>query len=305
MPRMFTMQLIDTDLNLLKTLDALIETRSVTRAAKILGLTQPATSHALARLRSVLNDQLLVREGAGHVLTERALALRDPVREALSKAGSVLTGVVAPPLRELRREFKLTHADYTELMLLPPLVERLSAQAPNVSVTSRPGEANAMDALQSGSDIWIGPFVDDRPGLFVQKLWSDTYLCAVRKGHPVAKGKMTLEKFATLKHVQIAPGGKPGGPLDDAMLERGYVRQVAMRVPHFLVAPLLVERSDLVLAAPRRLLEKFSSLTQQLHIFESPIPIRGFTLNQAWLARHHEDPVHRWLRSEIRRCSPT
>lgn len=299
------MQRIDFDLNLLKTLDALLETRSVTRAAKVLGLTQPATSHAVARLRLVLNDPLLVREGAGHVLTERAEALREPTREALGKVEGVLSGGRPPPLHELRREFKLTHADYTELMLLPSLVERLHREAPNVSITSRPGEAQAMDALQSGSDIWIGPYIDDRPGLFMQKLWSDTYLCAVRKGHPVAKGKMTLQRFATLKHVQIAPGGKPGGPLDDAMLERGYVRHVSIRVPHFVVAPLMVERSDLVLAAPRRLLEKFSGLTKNLHIFESPIPIRGFTLQQAWLARQHEDPVHRWLRSEIRRCSPS
>lgn len=299
------MHRIDFDLNLLKTLDALIETRSVTRAAKVLGLTQPATSHAVARLRVVLNDPLLVREGSGHVLTDRAEALREPVREALAKVGGVLSSGRPPPLHELRREFKLTHADYTELMLLPPLVERLHREAPNVTITSRPGDAHAMNALQSGSDIWIGPTLEDHPGMFGQKLWSDTYLCAVRKRHPVAKGKMTLERFAALKHVQIAPGGKPGGPLDDAMLERGYVRQVAIRVPHFVVAPLMVERSDLVLAAPRRLLEKFSGLTKNLHLFESPIPIRGFTLHQAWLARHHDDPVHRWLRSEIRRCSPT
>lgn len=298
------MQPIDIDLNLLKTLDALLETRSVTRAAKVLGLTQPATSHAVARLRLVLNDPLLVREGPGHVLTERAEALREPTREALAKVEGVLSGARPPVLHELRREFKLTHADYTELLLLPPLMARLHREAPNVTLTSRPGQEHSLDALQSGSDIWIGPTLEDRPGVFMQKLWSDTYLCAVRRGHPVSKGKMTLERFAALKHVQIAPGGKPGGPLDDAMLERGYVRHVSIRVPHFVVAPLMVERSDLVLAAPRRLLEAFPSLTKSLHIFESPIPIRGFTLHQAWLARHHEDPVHRWLRSEIRRCSP-
>lgn len=298
------MQPIDFDLNLLKTLDALLETRSVTRAAKVLGLTQPATSHAVARLRRVLNDPLLVREGAGHVLTDRAEALRAPTREALAKVGGVLAGGRPPPLHELRREFKLTHADYTELLLLPPLMERLHRQAPNVTITSRPGREHALEALQSGSDVWIGPAIEDRPGVFAQKLWSDTYLCAVRRGHPAARGRMTLERFAALKHVQIAPGGLPGGPLDDAMLERGHVRQVAIRVPHFLVAPLLVERSDLVLAAPRRLLEKFSPLLKRLHVFESPVPIRGFTLQQAWLARHHDDPVHRWLRSEIRRCAP-
>lgn len=299
------MQPIDFDLNLLKTLDALLETRSVTRAAKLLGLTQPATSHSLARLRRVLNDPLLVREGAGHVLTDRAEALREPTREALSKVQGVLAGGRPPALRELRREFKLTHADYTELLLLPPLMERVQREAPNVTFTTWPGQAHALDALQAGCDIWIGPTLEDRPGLFMQKLWSDTYLCAVRRGHAVTKGKMTPERFAALKHVQIAPGGKPGGPLDDAMLERGLVRQVAVRVPHFVVAPLMVERSDLVLAAPRRLLEKFSSLTKHLHLFESPVPIRGFTLYQAWLARHHEDAVHKWLRGEIRRCAPT
>jgi DNA-binding transcriptional LysR family regulator len=295
------MHVMDFDLNLLKTLDAVLETRSVTRAAQRLGLSQPATSHALSRLRAALGDQLLVRSGAEQVLTDRAEALREPVKETLRRAEQVLLPAQVEPA-QLVRSFNLDLADYNELALLPKLTDELSASAPGVSVTCRPHSSNPMEGLLGGADVWIGVNAPEAPGLFVQKLFTDSYLCVVRKGHPFAKKKVKLDQFVAYRHVQIAPGGKPGGPLDDALAAKGLSRTVAVRVPHFLVAPFLVSGSDLVLTAPKRIVEIFAPLAD-LHVFEPPIHIPGFTVQQAWLAKHHADPVHRWFRALVKKTS--
>ena len=297
------MHVMDFDLNLLKALDALLEARSVTRAAKLLSLSQPATSHALGRLREALGDPLLVRVGAAQVLTDRAEQLREPVKETLRRASAVLLspGDVSPA--KLVRSFAVNLADYTELAILPALTERLSREAPGVSITCRPHFSDPMEGLAQ-SDLWLGVNPPDQPGLMVQRLMSDSYLCVVRKGHPLARRKVTLSAFLGLRHVQIAPGGMPGGPLDDLLASRGLSRTVSVRVPHFLVAPLLVARSDLVLTAPRRLVETFAELAG-LHVFEPPVRIPSFAIQQAWLAKHHADPAHRYFRACVKAASAT
>lgn len=296
------MHVMDFDLNLLKTLDALLDARGVTRAAKQLGLSQPATSHALGRLRDALGDPLLVRVGATQVLTERAEHLREPVKEALRRAEQVLLPPDGVQPAKLRRGFHLNLADYTELAILPRLVERLSREAPGVSITCRPHVQGPMEALGTGAELWLGVNPPDQPGLMVQKLFSDSYLCVIRKEHPLARRPVTLKQFLGLSHVQIAPGGLPGGPLDDVLAARGLSRTVSVRVPHFLVAPLLVARTDLVLTAPRRVVEAFADFAG-LHVFEPPIRLPTFTIQQAWLARHHADPTHRWFRAQVKDAS--
>lgn len=296
------MHVMDFDLNLLKTLDALLDARGVTRAAKQLGLSQPATSHALGRLRDALGDPLLVRVGATLVLTERAEHLREPVKEALRRAEQVLLPPEGVQPAKLVRSFSLNLADYTELAILPRLVERLSREAPGVSVTCRPHVQGPMEALGNGAELWLGVNPPDQPGLVVQKLFSDSYLCVIRKGHPLARRPVTLKQFLALNHVQIAPGGLPGGPLDDVLSARGLSRVVSVRVPHFLVAPLLVARTDLVLTAPRRVVEAFADFAG-LHVFEPPIRLSSFTIQQAWLARDHTDAAHRWFRAQVKDAS--
>lgn len=295
------MHVMDFDLNLLKALDALLEARSVTRAAKLLSLSQPATSHALGRLREALGDPLLVRVGAAQVLTDRAEQLKEPVKETLRRASAVLLSPEDVSPAKLVRSFTVNLADYTELAILPSLTERLSREAPGVSITCRPHFSDPMEGLAQ-SDLWLGVNPPDQPGLMVQRLLSDSYLCVVRKGHPFARRKVSLSAFLGLRHVQIAPGGMPGGPLDDLLASRGLSRTVAVRVPHFLVAPLLVARSDLVLTAPRRLVETFAELAG-LHVFEPPVRIPSFTIQQAWLAKHQADPAHRYFRACVKAAS--
>ncbi len=300
MPRIPTMHLMDFDLNLLKSLDALLETRSVTRAARQLGLSQPATSHALSRLRAALGDPLLVRSSGAFVLTEHAERLKTPVKEALERAAAVLSRPEPVSPAKVVRTFVLNLADYSELTLLPKLTERLAREAPGVSIACRSQITEAHDGLAAGADVWIGVNPGAHSGLMAQKLFADGYQCAVRPGHPLTrKKKVTLADFIGFKHVQIAPGGQPGGPLDEALAARGLSRDVALRMSHFLVAPLLVARTDLVLTAPRRLLDAFMSMVA-LEAFDPPLHVPGFTLQQAWLAKVHADPTHRWFRGLIK-----
>lgn len=296
------MHVMNFDLNLLKTLDALLDTKNVTHAAKRLGLSQPATSHALGRLRTALGDPLLVRTGSAQVLTERAEQLRDPLKEALARAEQVLSPPRGVTPAMLQRNFSVNLADYTELVLLPRLAERLSSEAPGVTVTCRPHRMNPLEALTSGDELWLGVRAPDQPGLVVQRLFSDSYLCVIRKDHPLARKKISLKQFVELKHVQIAPGGLPGGPLDDALAARGLARTIAVRVPNFLVAPLLISKSDLVLTAPTRVVELFKDFAG-LHVFEAPIRLPSFTVEQCWLARSHADAAHKWFRGTLKECS--
>lgn len=296
------MHVMDFDLNLLKALEALLETKSVTQAAKRLGLSQPATSHALGRLREAFSDPLLVRTGSAQVLTERAERLREPLKETLARAELVLSAPEGVTPATLKRNFSISLADYTELVLLPKLTERLMAEAPGVSVTCRPHRGKPLEALTSGDELWLGVGAPDEPGLITQRLFSDSYLCVVRKDHPLARRKISLKQFVELKHVQIAPGGLPGGPLDDALAARGLSRTVAVRVPNFLVAPLLISKSDLVLTAPKRVVELFSDFAG-LHVFEPPIRIPSFTVQQCWLARSQTDATHKWFRALMKECS--
>lgn len=295
------MQPMDSDLNLLKALDALLQTASVTRAAVAVGLSQPAMSHALARLREDLGDPLLVRVKSGYALTERAEGLRPRVQAALQSARGVFAAAEPTHPGQLERTFTLGLADYTELVLLPSLTALLARQAPGVALVCKSRLGAPAELLERDEvDLWFGVDPPAASGLYAQKLVPDSFLCAVRKGHPVLKGGgPTLKQFAALEHVQIAPGERPGGPLDDLLAQRGLSRKVSVRLPHFLVAPLLVAQTDLVLTAPARVLRAFAGLAA-LHLFPPPLPIPAFTLHQVWHARHHADAGHRWFREQVR-----
>jgi DNA-binding transcriptional LysR family regulator len=301
MLRIVDMHVANFDLNLLKTLDAVLETRSVTGAARRLGLSQPAASHALARLRTALGDPVLVRVGARQVLTEHAEGLRDKVRDALERAEAVLAGPAEVEPAKLRRTFVLNLGDYVELTVLPQLTERLARDAPGVSLVCRRFAPDALAALEAGADLWFGVEPTAAPGVMAQKLFHDTYGSAVRRGHPLARKRtLSVKDLTSFRHLQIAPGGQPGGPLDDALAELGTRRDVALRLPDFLAAPLLVKRTDLVLTGPRRLLDTFAPL-MGLVVFEPPVRLSGFTIEQAWLARANADPMHRWFRALVHR----
>ncbi|WNG36956.1 LysR family transcriptional regulator [Archangium violaceum] len=295
-------KLAEVDLNLLVTLDALLTERHVTRAARRLGLTQPAASHALARLREMFGDPLLVR-GPGGVLhpTPRAEALAPAVHRALAELVTAVREPAAFDPATARRTFWLAANDYVELILLPRLVAHLSRIAPGIDLRVTTVIPESMLAAMAGGklDMVLSP---PRPeyvaSCYQRALFDERFTCVVRDGHPAAARRLTLARFCELDHLQIAPRGTPGGFVDDALAALGRTRRVAVTVPHFLVAPHVVASTELILTLPSRMAEPFVQ-PLGLVVLPPPLEIAGFSMHMFWHERTHYDPGHRWFREQI------
>ncbi|MBS2018516.1 MAG: LysR family transcriptional regulator [Deltaproteobacteria bacterium] len=290
------------DLELLSLFHALHSERHLTRAAARVGRSQPAMSRALRRMRVLFSDPLFVRTHSGMIPTPRADALAPEVRRVLDEAAAL---VHARPFSatELNRTFVIGTSDLFEAYLLPRLAEIVMREAPGVDVAMRVVPEGVSAELVDGRlDLVILPQPSLPDGMMSAHLFDDTFLCAVRRDHPEVKRTLSLECYTSLRHAQIAPRGRPGGPVDDALAARGLARRVFVRTPSFLAAPLLVARSDLVLTAPRLVLEPLAG-PLGLRTFPLPIDVPGFRVHAAWHARAHDDPAHRWFRSAVARAS--
>jgi DNA-binding transcriptional LysR family regulator len=291
------------DLNLLVVLDALLTERHVTRAAQRIGVTQPAASHALARLRALLGDPLLVRGPRGAlVATPRAEAIAPALRRALDDVGQALRGQPAFDPGTTRRTFRIGAGDYAELALLPPLMARLAREAPAIDLWVVPLSSDTAPALAGALaggeiDLSIGVWSpSDWPAGFYQKrLFDEDFQVVLRAGHPAAAQRLTLPRFCELSHLLIAPGGTPGSFVDDALARVGRRRHVAIRVPHFLVAPHVITTTDLVVTLATRIARIYAE-PLGLVLVPPPLEVPTFTLSMAWHERTHHDPAHRWFR---------
>ncbi len=291
------MNLAHLDLNLLLVLDALLAERSVSRAALRVGLSQPATSNALARLRQALGDPLLVRAQGEMTPTARALALKAPLAAALAQ----LRDALAPPLpfdpATAQRTFVLAASDHAQLLILPALAQAL-ASWPGVTLR---GVALPRDfplaELESGDvDLVLGAFDvaqgDRAPrGLKRQLLVEERYVGVARKDHPILRGPASAQHALTLPQLHVAPRGTEGrGPK--------LPRNVVLFAPHYLAAPWVLASTDLVAALPERVAARFA---QAFPLRTVPL---GFTtpplrLHQLWHPRRQDDAAHRWLRAEV------
>jgi DNA-binding transcriptional LysR family regulator len=302
------MNLSGLDLNLLVALDALLSERSVTRAAQRVGLSQPGMSNALGRLRRLLNDPLLVRQGATLVPTARAEALIGPVQEALE----LIRGALDAPLRfdpaTDRRSFRLSCSDYSVLMLIGPLVRGLAAEAPAVVVEVLPRRADAPRALANGDvDLVIEPpEIMGDADLESLRLWDDRWQCCVWEGNTRVGKRMTLERYTALGHLIYSMGG-PGQPvaLPDIHLARlGVPRRIEVSVESFLLAPFLLQNTDLVTLIPKRA-ETFLRRIGDIRVLESPVELPGLVETLWWHSRSTADPAHTWLRTRIGEVAST
>lgn len=296
------MHLEGADLNLAVVLHALLEERSVSRAARRLGLSQSATSHALARLRDLVGDPLFVRTREGLVPTARAEAMQDGVASGLSHLEAALFSVGVFDPGTARRTFRIGSSDYVEHVLLPPLLARLAVVAPGLDLWSVVRPVDAKNALASGDlDLVVQPASDSDalPGLHATELWDDAFVGVVRKGHPLLRGKLTLDRFAQADHAFIAPGGRPGGGVvDEALARTGRARRIAFMTPSFLVAPRVVAETDLVITLASRVASTFAR-SLPLQLFAPPLELPGFRIAMCWHERRERDPAHRFLREEI------
>ncbi len=291
------------DLGLLVSLDALLQEGSVTGAARRVGLSTPAMSHALARIRERFADPILVRSGRGMLLTPRAQALKPQVHHVVTEARRTLEPERPFVPRELARTFVVHATDYV-LTVLGGAVDRiLREEAPRVCVRFVPNSPDDPSLLRDhGSDLAVGIYGDLPQEMRTRQLLTDRFVCVLRRGHPAESGRLTLEQFVRLPHVQIAPRGKPGGYLDDVLAERGLARTVARAVPYFVTALQIVGETDYVLTVSERIAKRYAA-SLGLRLFEVPIKLRPYALSLVWHPRLDRDAGHRFLREVFLRAA--
>jgi DNA-binding transcriptional LysR family regulator len=298
---MHEMNLSGVDLNLLPVLDALFAERHLTRAAHRVGLSQPAASHALGRLRTLFDDPLFIRARGGLVPTPRAEALREPVAAALATLRQALAPATRFDPATLRRAFRLGTSDYAELLFLSALASHVEREAPGVDLWCiGRGVDEIGDLVRGDTDLLVRPAGarDVRPGIRIEPLFEDRFVSVVRTGHPLCEGVLTVERFAAARHAFIAPGGRPGGAVDDLLQSMGLTRRVALGVPHFLVAPRIAATTDLVLTLPRRV-ARLVERDLPLVVLEPPLPLKPFAMSMLWHERQAGDAGHAWLRRTL------
>jgi DNA-binding transcriptional LysR family regulator len=287
------------NLNLLLAFDALFEELSVTHAARRTGVTQPAMSNSLAQLRALFGDQLFLRHRTGLSPTARAKELAEPIRKGLHTLQSALSGPSFEPATSTRR-FVIATSDYVELVLLPALLRRLSREAPHVRLALRPWSFHeAPPELARGeADLMLG-FYDKLPAHHrEQPLFTDEYVCVVRRRHPSVKSRLTLAKYLELSHVLVSSRTDSPGSVDRALAALGKQRTVGARVSHFLTVPVLVSRTDYVAALDRRVAEVFAG-PLGLKLFPPPLKLPKGTVGMVWHEQQQEEPGQRWLRGVI------
>lgn len=292
------------DLNLLVTLDVLLSEGSVVRAAQRLQLSASAMSRALARLREATGDPLLVRAGRGLVPTPRALELRDRVRQVVGDAEAVLRPALKLDLPSLERSFRIRSSEGFVETFGPRLITRVAAEAPGVRLWFVPKPDKDSTALREGSvDLETG--VTSRsmgPEIHTLGLFQDRFIGVVRKGHPLAKGRVTAARYAAAGHVLVSRRGLETGPVDEALALRGLVRRGLATVGGFASAIALAGASELVATVPEQHTRR---LWKGLHGFPLPFEVPGFTVSLFWHPRMDADPAHRWLRGVLAQvCRP-
>lgn len=293
------------DFNLLVTLDVLLAEGSVARAARRLRLSPSAMSRALARLRDVTGDPLLVRAGRGLVPSPRAVALREQVQRLVQETEAVLRPVQAPDLSRLSRTFALRASEGFVEAHGAALLARIARDAPSVRLRFLPKPDRDSTPLRDGTaDLETGVIARGTgPELRAQALFRDRFVGVVRGGHPFAAGKVSLARYAAAHHVAVARPGLDSGPVDTALATAGRQRQVAVHVGGFSAALALARASDLVATVPER---HTAGLRDGLAIFTLPFPIAPITVSLLWHPRLDGDPVHAWLRGCVREvCADT
>jgi DNA-binding transcriptional LysR family regulator len=294
------MDISNVDLNLLVVFEALLEHQSVTRAGAAIGLSQPAMSAALAKVRLLFDDPLFVRAGGGVKPTARAEALAEPVRRVLQSVRSEILQKVRFDPRTTTRTFTLVMPDIGEIAFLPRLLARLAAQAPQAGIKTLAMPPPAIErALETGrADLAVGLFPDlTKAGFFQRRLFRNSFICAVAAGHPVPGGQLTLRKYLDASHAIVSPEGRSHDLFERELQRRGCVRRVRLEIPHYLSLPAIIAASDLVATVPRDIGLAFEKLAK-LRLLEPPFNV-SFDVKQYWHERAHKDPVNVWLRQMI------
>jgi DNA-binding transcriptional LysR family regulator len=283
------------DLNLLKTLDALLDERNVTRAAERLAVTQPAVSGMLTRLRESFGDPLFVRAQRGIVPTLRALELAGPVKQLLNDVESMLQPQAFDPATA-NMTLTIASTDYALRAVVVPFLSALRQQAPGIRVAVIPVEDSRLTAQFERGDVDLALVTPEStpPDLHSKRLFDERYVCILRSDHPDAASGLSLDRFCALDHALVSyAGGSFSGVTDEALAALGRARRVTVSVTSFLVLPEILRVSDLLAVVPSRLAAQIEGLA----VLAPPIEIPGFVKTVAWHERSHRDAGQRWIRA--------
>ena len=289
------------DLNALAVLDAMLRHQTVTRAGTALGLSQPAMSAALAKLRAQFGDPLFVRTGRGMRPTPRALQLAEPVHRVLRAVHEEILSPAAFDPAASERTFTIITPDIGEVAFLPRLIGHVAKHAPGVTLrTVAMQPAATEEALESGAaDLALGYFPDlARRGFFQQRLFRNSFACILRAGHPLAGRRIALEDFLAASHALVRPAGRTH-LFESHLDKRGIRLDVRVHVSHFTSLLTIIAESDLIATVPLDIARTFARLAD-VRVTEPPVKPPAFDLKQHWHRRYHKDPASIWLRHAVR-----
>lgn len=286
------------DLNLLVALEALLEEKSVTRAAQRLGMSQPAASRALGRLRALFSDALLVDAPGGYVLSARAEEVRPALRRILAGVGELLEGNAFDPATATGR-IRLLMPDLQATALAPHLLARLAREAPSVDLDLAAPGTTGMEALEQDAADAMVALIDDAPaGIHRRRLYDEKLVTLMRADHPALAEDLSLDRFLALEHIVVSVTGIGRAPVDEALARMGRMRRVKLRVPSFFAAVEIAARSDLVMTLPSSLARAAADMGRFVSL-PPPLDLGRFAMSLAWHARQQDAPRHRWLRRTI------
>ncbi|WP_312932981.1 LysR family transcriptional regulator [Pseudomonas sp.] len=290
------MSLSKVDLNLFIVFDAIYTEANLTRAGQIVGITQPAVSNALSRLRETFNDPLFVRTAQGMVPTPMAQNIIGPVRNALALLRvSVQESRLFNPL-EASKTFRISMTDLIEAVILPPLFQRLRRLAPGVMIESFLSKRReTTKELAAGRlDFAVDAPLNTDPQVRHVKLLQDRFVCALRQGHPLADTRLTLDSYLSMSHIHISSRRNGLGYVDLALGRLGVQRKVVLRSQHYLMACQVLQQSDLVMTVPERFARR-----HQLRHLPLPLEVTPLETHLYWHESTDQDPANRWMREQI------
>jgi DNA-binding transcriptional LysR family regulator len=288
------------NLNLLPIFIALMEERSVTRAAERLGMTQPALSNALARLRLMLRDQLFVRERYGIQPTPIALELAPVIADALASLDDAVLGQQDFDPATAEHVFTIAPTGYVEFVLVPALVARLAEVAPSVRLQLTPYGTDLVETgVVSGTTAMVlGRMIDPPDNLVVQHLMDDGLECIVRADHPDVDGAISREQFEAMRHVNVVPPGRLRAGVFQALARQQLRREVALSVTNFFAVAEMVAVTDYCATLPKLICRRLES-DRRFKVLPAPADLGTFPVEMAWHVRYRHDPAHRWLRALV------
>lgn len=292
------MELTDIDLNQLVLFQQLMVERRVSKVAENMGLTQPAVSNTLAKLRRQFGDDLFVRTPKGMMPTPFAEQLSEPIGYALGMIHSGLNQHVHFDPATVKRSVTIAMTDIGEIVFLPQLVQRLKSEAPGLTLsTVRTTSSHLREDMESGQiDLAIGPLPQLKSGFFQRRLFRQRYVCLFRKGHALEGKRLTLADFKAAEHLGIVSAGTGHGKVDELLARSGVQRMTRLTVPHFVSVGHILRGSDMVATVTHRLAEALAE-PFQLAFKPHPVTLPEVAINVFWHAKVHRSPAHLWLRN--------